>query len=95
MGTLWFPGLNEHSTGICSRVFRDVFHKTRAQNVQATFRVSFLELYNRRIHDLLSPDAGRQRKGERASLEIRESRKQFYVAGETKLDVKTPEDLEM
>ena len=53
MGTLRFPELNEHSMGISSRVFADVFAKTREQSSQTSFRVSFLELYNGKIHDLL------------------------------------------
>lgn len=50
-----FLCLQDPLSGIIPRTFSNLFDELRIQQVESTVRVSFLEIYNEELMDLLSP----------------------------------------
>ncbi len=62
MGTGSTNGLSEEQIGIVPRVFKFIFEELDRRKQQSSFsefaiKISFLELYNEELHDLLDPSA--------------------------------------
>ncbi|CAG7886437.1 unnamed protein product [Brassica rapa] len=74
------------SDGIIPKVMEDVF--TRVEAVKSQIRVSFLEIYNEEIYDLLASNPSR------APIIIRETASgEITLQGVTEVEVKTREDM--
>ncbi|KAF3602739.1 hypothetical protein F2Q69_00032957 [Brassica cretica] len=74
------------NNGIIPKVMEDVF--TRVEAVKSQIRVSFLEIYNEEIYDLLASNPSR------APIIIRETASgEITLQGVTEVDVKTKEEM--
>ncbi|KAK0179912.1 hypothetical protein PV327_005615 [Microctonus hyperodae] len=75
--------------GVIPRAIHDIFN-TINKNNDWTFRVSisFMELYNEQLYDLLAPD--KQRKD--CIVDIREDNKEIKIVGITEIEVKTADE---
>lgn len=67
MGTGSTNGLQEKHIGLVPRVFQFIFDELERRKKLSSFseftiRVSFLELYNEELHDLLDPTTGKPTK---------------------------------
>ncbi|EIE23467.1 kinesin family member 3b in complex with Adp [Coccomyxa subellipsoidea C-169] len=83
-------GVDEASKGIIPQSFAQIYTHIEEQSheVQFLVRVSFLEVYNEEVRDLLSKDSKR-------ALEVREHRSTgVYIKGLTAIIVKSAKELE-
>lgn len=80
MGTGSPSGLSEDQIGLVPRVFSFIFEeldrrKKLSSFSEFTIKVSFLELYNEELHDLLDPSTGKVTK----ELQIKEKNGSIYI----------------
>lgn len=61
MYLLCFEFLQDPLAGVIPRAMHQIFEKLREQNVEFSVRVSFLELYNEELFDLLTSQDDTQR----------------------------------
>ena len=86
MGTGSTGGLADDQVGLVPRVFAFIFEELERRKRQASLaefviKVSFLELYNEELHDLLDPAADRQSAKAPKELQIKEKNGSIYVQG--------------
>ena len=87
MGTGSTNGILDDQVGIVPRVFRFIFEELDRRRQLSTFseftiKVSFLELYNEELHDLLDPVmVGGQAQKSTKELLIKEKNGNIYVQG--------------
>ncbi len=92
MGSANNANIESEQLGIIPRVIAKIFDKVEAPDTQVkyTLKVSFLELYNEEIKDMLYPDFGDEK-----ILQIREDpQKGIYVTGLTEETVKSKKEME-
>jgi hypothetical protein len=91
--------LRRHFSGIIPRVIRKLFadlHERKEKNPSYQFKVyvSFLELYNDDLIDLLNPQSRENNKKGKNDLMIREGTNgQIYWAGVKEVQVSNPDEL--
>eukprot|EP01084_Bolivina_argentea_P155912 271685_1 len=79
---------DEINAGIIPRTFKQImdYVNNSAENIEFLVRISFLEIYQEEVYDLLC-------KNTRQKLTIRENKKGFYVSGLTMYSVKSEKDM--
>jgi hypothetical protein len=77
---------NDQNTGIIPKAVKYIWNAVSSRNEIFFIKVSFLEIYNEQINDLLNP--------KNTNLEIRWNQKQgFFVEGLLVIDCKQPSDI--